>query len=117
MKQTIKTILLLTLLSSNMMNSFADRGVRKKAKNKVLLNISTNKSFKSDLAYNLKSGLNFKNTLYLGNNLEKNILMAHSISTYQKGNTLYIIQNKRKIIIPEVKQGYTGFKLIIKANK
>ncbi len=99
-----------------MMNSFADRGVRKKAKNRVLLNISTNKSFKNDLANNLKTGLKFKSNYYLGNYVENNISISRSITTYQKGNTLYLIQNKQKIIIPEVRQGYTGLKLIIKSK-
>ena len=40
--------------------------------------------------------------------------MAHSVLTYQKGNMTYIIPYKQKIILSDIKQGYTGMKLIIR---
>ena len=116
MSQSAKTILLLSLIVGNMMYSFADRGLRKKSKNKVILNISTNNSFKNSLSFNLKNGLKYKGDLYITNQTENNSILATTLSTYQKGNTIYLIPNKQKIIIPEVKQGYTGMKLIIKSK-
>jgi hypothetical protein len=36
--------------------------------------------------------------------------------TYQKGNTVYIIPHKQVIAVPEMKQGYTGMKIIIRTH-
>ena len=99
-----------------MMHSFADRGLRRKSKNKVVLNINTNNSFKNTLSFNLKNGLKYKGDLYIANQTVNNSISATTLSTYQKGNTIYLVPNKQKIIIPEVKQGYTGMKLIIKSK-
>lgn len=41
-------------------------------------------------------------------------IQGSSMKLYQKGNTIYLIPNQQKIIIPEIKQGYTGMKLILK---
>ena len=113
-----KSILLVILLLSNIMQSFADRGIRKKSKNNVMLNISSAKSFKSDLAFNLKTGLKYNGISHINVTPEKsNTLHFHSIDTYQKGNTMYLVPHKHKVFIPEVKQGYTGFKLVIRPNK
>ena len=116
MSQSAKTILLLSLIVGNMMHSFADRGLRKKSKNKVILNITTTTSFKNSLSFNLKNGLKYKGDFYTGTQTVNSSIFASTLSTYQKGNTIYLIPNKKKIIIPEVKQGYTGMKLIIKSK-
>ena len=114
----IKTILLITLFLSNIMQSFADRGIRKKNKNNVMLNISSTKSFKSDLAFNLKTGMKYNGTSHINVTPQKsNTLHFHSIDTYQKGNTLYLVPHKHKLLVPEIKQGYTGFKLVIRPKK
>jgi hypothetical protein len=42
--------------------------------------------------------------------------MSTTLVSYQKGNTIYIIPYKQKIIMPEVKPGYTGMKLIIRSH-
>jgi hypothetical protein len=39
-----------------------------------------------------------------------------TLLTYQKGNTVYIIPQKQVYTVPEMKQGYTGLKLIIKTH-
>ena len=98
------------------MYSFADRGLRRKSKNKVTLNINTNSSFKNSLSFNLKNGLKYKGVLLTGNQTENNAIFNNTITTYQKGNTIYLIPSKQKILIPEVTQGYTGMKLIIKSK-
>ncbi len=116
MSQIAKSILLLSIVMGNMLNSFADRGLRKRSKNKVILNISTAKTFKNSLSFNLTTGLKYKEAIYIGEKIENGFKIANSLQTYQKGNTIYLLPSKHKIITPEVKQGYTGMKLIIKAK-
>ena len=83
-----------------------------------MLNISTTKSFKSSLTYNLKTGMKYVGISHIDITPEKcSTALYSSINTYQKGNTIYLVPHKHKIIIPEIKQGYTGFKLIIKPRK
>jgi hypothetical protein len=114
----LKSILLVLLFLSNVLNSFADRGIRKKNRNNVMLNISSTKSFKSDLAFNLKTGMKFNGVSRVNVTPEKsNTLQFNSIDFYQKGNTMYLVPHKHKILIPEVKQGYTGLKLVIRPKK
>ena len=43
-------------------------------------------------------------------------MQNNSLITYQKGNTTYIIPYKQKVALPEIKQGYTGIKLIIRSK-
>jgi len=97
--------------------TFADRGIGKKAKAKTLLNISTNPStnLKSSLSLNIKLGLAYKcsvSTSFKPTSLMQN----NTFITYQKGNTTYIIPYKQRITMPEIKQGYTGVKLIIRSK-
>jgi hypothetical protein len=116
MKLSAKTISILCLVLCSAVYSFADRGLRKKSKNKVVLNISTNTNFKNDLSNNLKSGLRHKGIQLNESQLDGKLFFTSNILSYKKGNTIYLIPNKQKIIIPEISQGYTGMKLIIKSN-
>ena len=116
MNKATKIILLMSILVGNMLFSFADRGIGKKSKNKIVLNIATNNSFKTAISLNLRTGLKYKGNLLSGAQQENNQLTLNNLVTYQKGNTIYIVPNKQKILIPEVRQGYTGMKLIIKSN-
>ena len=116
MTRTAKTILLLTFILGNILNGFADRGVRKKAKNKVVLNISNNTSFKNSLSFNLKTGLKYKGFLLTEPKPLTSFVSLNGINTYQKGNTIYLSTYKQKVIIPELRQGYTGMKLILKSK-
>jgi hypothetical protein len=118
MTKFTKIILLAIALCGIMLPGFADRGVSKKNKNKVALNVRTTGSFTKSLSFNLRSGLK-----YTGSLLSKPAVSSpnsstsyNTLVTYQKGNSVYILPYKQKIIVPEVRQGYTGMKLIIKAN-
>ena len=116
MTKIAKKILLMGILTGTMLVSFADRGAGKKSRNKVILNINTtNSSFKNAISFNLKGGLKYKGSL-LANTQQNNAGISTELVTYQKGNSIYIIPYKQKIIVPEIKQGYTGLKLIIKTN-
>ena len=103
---------------SNILQSFADRGIRKKSRNNVMLNISSTKSFKSNLAFNLKTGMKYNGVSHINVTPEKsNTLQFNSIDSYQKGNTMYLVSHKHKILLPELRQGYTGLKLVIRPKK
>ncbi|HNP54255.1 MAG TPA: hypothetical protein PKK69_06545 [Ferruginibacter sp.] len=120
MKQHVKAIFLLSLMVGGMLFSFADRGIRKKSKSHVSLNIGSNNSigFKKSLslAFSNNNGLHYKGSLLLSEKKENQSLVSSSLMTFQKGNTIYILPVKQKIFVPEIKQGYTGMKLIIKPH-
>ncbi|MBL0147033.1 MAG: hypothetical protein IPP48_16270 [Chitinophagaceae bacterium] len=111
MIKTTKIVLLAVALLGTTHSALADRGIGKKAKNKVSLNISTNNSFKSSLYNNLKSGLTYKGSILVKKQISNNVMYNNTLVTFQKGNTVYILPYKHKIITPEIKQGYTGSKL------
>ena len=106
MSKITKIVLLTAVLNGIMFTSLADRGVGKAKKN--------NSNFKSTISLNLKTGLKYKGSLLTGVSSDKTSLTTNNLVTYQKGNTIYVVPYKQKIIISEVKQGYTGMKLIIK---
>ncbi len=114
MSKITKIVLLVAVLNGIVLTSLADKGVGKNKK-KVSLNIATSNTLSKTLAFNLKSGLKYKGTL-LGKveTSKTNLAYTSSLITYQKGNTIYIVPFKQKMLVPEVKQGYTGMKLIIK---
>lgn len=90
---------------------FADRGrIGKKQKSKVVLNITVPTNLRSAIPLNLKYGLTYKGSLMT----TRSIFNTAPIMTYQKGNTTYIVPFKNKIVTSEVRQGYTGIKLILK---
>lgn len=109
-----KIALLFVCMTFVVLLTFADRGISKKAKAKVALNISTHNNFKKALSVNLKSGLKYKGSLIAPSTVKSNNFST-SLITYQKGNTTYILPYRQKMIVTEVRQGYTGMKLIIKA--
>jgi len=116
MTRSAKTILLLTFILGNILNGFADRGVRKRAKNKVVLNITNTVSFRNSLDFNLKTGLKYKGFLLTEPKPITSYVSLNGINTYQKGNTIYLSPYKQKVIVPELRQGYAGMKLILKSK-
>ena len=96
-----------------MLSTLADRGVGKK-KAKVTLNISNNVPFSKALSFNLKSGLKYTGSLLSSVETNRTSVVFNTLVTYQKGNTIYIVPYKQRVVVPEIKQGYTGMKLIIK---
>jgi len=109
-----KKIFFICIVLGLAMFGYADRGIRSKSRNNISLNISTNKSFKNSLAINSKSGLKYKGLYFIDNTTNNNESFSSTIRTYQKGNTVYLLPEKNKKIIPEIKLGYTGMKLIFK---
>lgn len=116
----LKISLIVALLIGLAGASFADRGAGKKNRLRTNLNIAsnTNYSFKASLTANLRTGLTYKGSLLTTNkSVVGTSVISNSLMTYQKGNTTYIIPFKQKTFIPEMKQGYTGVKLIIRPKK
>ena len=114
MSKIFKIALLSGVLAGSMLTSFADRGINRKARNKVVLNVAINNNFTNSLSFNLRTGLKYQGSLL--NSHPAGPLSANSLITYQKGNVVYIMPVKQKVLVSEMKQGYTGMKLIIKAH-
>ncbi len=109
-----KKLLAFAILFSVVVEASADRGVGKKSKNKTTLNIIAPSNIRNSIAFNLKSGLSYTGTLLNTRKTAGNGMLNSTIVTYQKGNATYIIPYKNKITIAEMKQGYTGMKVIIR---
>jgi hypothetical protein len=114
MSRMSKIVLLFTVLTGTVLISFADRGLSKRSKNKVVLNINTKSTFKNNLSFNLRTGLKYKGSLIQSSDKVSNSI--NNLVTYQKGNTVYIVPVKSKLIMPEVKQNYAGVKLVIRSK-
>lgn len=108
MSKITKIVLLTAVLNGIIFTSLADRGVGNTKKT------IPSSNFKSSISLNLKTGLKYKGSLLTGVSSNKTSLTTNNLVTYQKGNTIYVVPHKQKMIVPEVKQGYTGMKLIIK---
>ncbi len=94
--------------------ALADRGGFGR-RNKIHFNIVTLNTLKNSISFNLKSGLSYKSYNILNKQEVGNSIFSNSIVSYQKGNTIYILPYKQKILI----QSYTpasGYKLIIRAK-
>lgn len=92
----------------------ADRGFIKK--NKTRLNIATEGNLKNSIAFNLKSGISYRGSFLLNNQQIGNAIVSDAFISYKKGNTIYILPYKQRVIIPEYTQK-DGFKLIIRSRK
>lgn len=111
-----KMILVVLMLSGMGFSALADKGIGKKNKNKVNLNINTANSLRNSISLNLKTGLKYTGSLLANQQVDGKVLLNNTLLTYQKGNTVYIIPHKQVVAVPEMKQGYTGMKLIIKTH-
>lgn len=109
-----KMILVVIMLSGIGFSALADKGIGKKSKSKVTLNINTNNSLRNSISLNLSTGLKYTGSLLIDQQVSAKSLLNNTLLTYQKGNTVYIIPHKQIIALPDVTPGYTGMKLIIK---
>ncbi len=111
-----KMIVVVLILSGIGFSAMADKGVGKKNKAKANLNITTSNSLRNSISPNLKTGLKYTGSLLVNQQTNGKSYLSTTLLTYQKGNTVYIIPHKQVIVVPEMKQGYTGMKLIIKSH-
>ena len=107
----ITFVLLLISFISGIAN--ADRGVFGKKKNKVQLNIITVSTLKKSIPFNLRSGLSFKGSSLLNSQQIGNSIFNNGLISYKKGNTVYILPYKQKVLIPSY-SAESGYKLIIR---
>lgn len=111
-----KMILVVLMLSGIGFSAMADKGIGKKSKAKVTLNITTGNSLRNSISLNLKTGLKYTGSLLVNQQVNGTSYLNNTLLTYQKGNTVYIIPQRQIVAVPEMKQGYTGMKLIIKTH-
>ena len=111
-----KMLLVIVVLFCTTMGAFADRGIGKKSKNRIDLNINTASGLKNSIHLNLRSGLKYTGSLLTKQQFSEHSMLTTNLATYQKGNTIYIVPYKRVFAIPDLKQGYTGMKLIIQPH-
>ncbi len=111
-----KMILIVLMLSGVGFSAMADKGIGKKNKTKVTLNINSGNSIRKSISLNLRTGLKYTGSLMANQQLNGTSYLNSTLLTYQKGNTVYIIPQKQVYTVPEMKQGYTGLKLIIKTH-
>ena len=117
MMKKAKMILIVLMLSGIGFSAMADKGIGKKSKSRVALNINTgNTTLRKSISINLKTGLKYTGSLLVNQQADGKSYLSNTLLTYQKWNTVYIIPQKQIIAVPEMKQGYTGMKLIIKSN-
>ena len=95
--------------------AFADRGGFVK-KNKTRLNIETNGNLKNSIPFNLKSGLTYRGSFFTNSQKIGNTMVSDAYISYKKGNTIYILPYKQKILIPQYSQK-EGYKLILRSRK
>ena len=94
--------------------AIADRGGFGK-RNKIHFNIVTLNTLKNSISFNLRSGLTYRGNTILNKQQAGNSIFTNALVSYQKGNTIYILPYKQKILI----QSYTpdsGYKLIIRSK-
>lgn len=116
MLKKAKMILVVLMLSGIGFSAMADKGVGKKNKTKVTLNINSGNTIRKAISLNLKTGLKYTGSLMANQTVSGTSYLNNTLVTYQKGNTVYIIPQKQVYTVPEMKQGYTGLKLIIKTH-
>ncbi len=116
MFKKVKMILVVLMLSGIGFSALADKGVGKKNKTKITLNINAGNSIRKSISLNLKTGLKYTGSLMSNQQVNGTSYLNSTLLTYQKGNTVYIIPQKQVYTVPEMKQGYTGLKLIIKTH-
>ncbi len=116
MLKKARLILIVLMLSGIGFSALADKGIGKKNKSKVSLNINAGNSLRNSVGLNLKTGLKYTGSLLATQQVNGTSYLNKTLLTYQKGNTVYIIPHKQVFAVPEIKQGYTGVKLIIKTH-
>ncbi len=110
-----KIVSVILLLFGVCLITFADRGNFVKT-NKTQLNIRTDGNLRNSIRFNLKSGLTYKGSFLTNQQQIGSSIVSDAYISYKKGNTVYILPYKQKILIPEYSQ-QEGYKLIIRGRK
>ena len=94
--------------------AFADRGGFVK-KDKPQMNIQSHGTLKNSIPFNLKSGLKYRGSEILNMHRVGNSIVAESVVSYRKGNTVYLVPYKQRIVTPQYSKN-DGYKLIIRSK-
>ena len=113
MSRFSKIAFILTLFSCVSLWATADRGGFGRKRSKVHLNITNLGTLRNSINFTLRSGINYKGSTYLGNHQVGNTIYANTLISYKKGNTVYILPYKHKVLMPQY-SAQTGSKLIIR---
>ncbi|MEP6595943.1 MAG: hypothetical protein ABJA71_08340 [Ginsengibacter sp.] len=113
MKIISKIIFILILIGCITTIAIADRGGFGRKRNKVQLNINMLGTLKKSIPFNLKSGLTFRGSKLLNSQQIGSTWYNTALLSYKKGNTIYILPYKQKILIPNYSPE-SGYKLIIR---
>ena len=92
----------------------ADRGGFGRKKAKISLNIYTSSTLKNSIAFNLRSGLSYKGSTVFNHQMVGKSSFDNALVTYKKGNAIYILPYKQRILIPDFSA--SGYKLIIRSK-
>jgi hypothetical protein len=111
-----KTLLVAGVLFGTAIGALADRGIGKKSRNRIEMNVNASSGLRNSIALNLRSGLKYTGSLLSKQQYSGNTILNNTLITYQKGNTVYIVPYKQVFTVPDLKQGYTGMKLIIRPH-
>ena len=114
MNKYTKILMVILLFCGAFLFASADRGGFGK-KNKAQLNITTTTNLKNSIAFNLKSGLTYRGSFLTTQEKVGTFMVSNAIVSYKKGNTIYLIPYKQKILLPEYTQR-DGYKLIIRSR-
>ncbi|MEP6584627.1 MAG: hypothetical protein ABJA90_10185 [Ginsengibacter sp.] len=110
-----KSLLAVLALCGVCFIALADRGGFMK-KNKARLNIATSANLKNSISFNLKSGLSYRGSFVVNQRQIGGSLVSDAVISYKKGNTIYLLPYKQKILIQQYTQN-DGYKLIIRSRK
>lgn len=113
MNTITKILFSISLFSCITIAATADRGTLKKKLTKTKINITPLSNLRKSVFFNLKSGLVYKGSLLLTQQQVGRSLYNNTLISYKKGNTIYILPYKQKILIPDYNPS-TGYKLIIR---
>jgi len=115
MIQSSKIATIILLFCFVTLVAIADRGGFGR-KNKISFNITTLGTLKNSIPFNLRSGLKYRGNTVLNKQQIGSSIFTNSIISYQKGNTIYIVPYKQKVLIQSYSAA-SGYKLIIRSKK
>ncbi len=116
MFRTARIIFAVVMLTGITLSAVADRGMGKKNKLKILTaNFNNTVSLRSAISFNLRSGFTYKNSQLSRTTFNNKVFSSNANITYQKGNNVFVVPSKQHIAaMPDMRQGYTGFKIVIR---
>lgn len=113
MSNFVKIVFIVVMFNCATALASADRGGFGRKRTKTHLNIMTFNTLKRSITFNLKSGLSYRGSFLIDQQQIGNTVFNSTLLTYKKGNTVYIMPYKQKVLIPSYSPT-TGYKLIIR---